>query len=110
MPLRETAYQGYTFLALVYVGAAIGFLYDLARPALNSRFWTARILADLLLCAASAAMALAALYWTGCGKLRLYMALALACGALVYHFGIRRIFVFVMNLFRGNRNSAAGSE
>ncbi|MBQ9299010.1 MAG: hypothetical protein IJ214_00715 [Clostridia bacterium] len=110
MPLRETAFQGYTFLALIYAGAVIAFLYDLALPALNSPSWPAHVLADLLLCAAAASVVLAALFLTGCGSLRLYMALALLCGALIYRLGIRRFFSTVINLLRRNRNSARHSE
>ncbi|MBQ9198374.1 MAG: hypothetical protein IJ157_14230 [Clostridia bacterium] len=110
MPLRETAFQGYTFLALLYAGAAIGFFYDLALPALNSASWLAHLLADLLLCASGAALVLAALFYTDCGSLRLYMAVALLCGALIYRLGIRRLFAAVIKLLRRNRNSAGNSE
>ena len=110
MPLRETAYQGYTFLALAYAGMAAALLYDLASPALNSRRWPARLAAEIALCALAAAMCLAALLYTGCGSLRLYMLLALAAGAAVYRLGVRRIFIFLIKRIQKNRRKAKRSE
>ena len=110
MPLRETAYQGYTFLALIYAGMAAGLLYDLASPALNSRRWPLRLAAEIALCAAVATLCLAALLYTGCGSLRPYMLLALAAGAAVYRLGVRRVFIFLINALRKNRSSRKRSE
>ena len=110
MPLRETAFQGYTFLALMYVGFLSAFLYDLSAPGMNSRSWLVRAGVDILLCTATTLMSFAALTLTGCGTLRLYMALALLAGALIYRFGFRALGKGFINLFRRNRKSGPDGE
>ena len=110
MPLRETAFQGYTFLALAYAGSGCALLFDLMSPLLNSRLAALRVIADLLLCAASSLLILLTLSLTGAGSLRLYMAAAFAAGAAVYRLGVRRVIAAVINLLRKNRNSRKESE
>ena len=110
MPLRETAGQGRTFLSLIYAGMAIALLYDLATPALNSRSFFAHLIADLLLCAAGAALCLAALHITGCGQLRLYMPLPLILGAAIYRLGLRALFSLPIKILRQNRSLPNRSE
>lgn len=110
MPLRETAFQGYTLLALIYAGLAAAALYDLLSPLLNSRRWYVRLPGDLALSAAIALLALTALALTGCDSLRLYMPLAMAFGAAIYRLGVRRLLAALINLFRKNRSCGKEGE
>ncbi|MBQ9197197.1 MAG: hypothetical protein IJ157_08130 [Clostridia bacterium] len=110
MPLRETAFQGYTFLALVYAGMLLAPLYDLALPLLNSKSWFAHLLAALALCMISSGLTLAALTLTGCSSLRFYMLPAMLTGAMIYRLGLRRLLTAPINLLRRNRNLRKGSE
>jgi len=110
MPLRETALQGHTFLCLMYVGMISALLFDLCSPVFRCKSMLAHLGVDILLCTASVLMCFYALAATGCDTLRLYMALGLATGALLYRFGPRRAILYLANLIRRNRNSADRSE
>lgn len=104
MPLRETAYQGYTFLALMDAGALSLLLFDLLSPALNARFWLLRLLSHMLLCAAAACLCFAALALTQCGQIRGYMLLALLLGGVVYRLGLSRLIRALIKLLRRDRS------
>lgn len=110
MPMREVAFQGYIFLALVYAGIGCGIACDLFAPLLNSRYILLRLLGDLLLCAGCSVLILAALTLTACNGLRLYMALALAAGIAVWRLGIRRVLARIINLIWHNRKTPKNSE
>ena len=96
MPLRETAYQGYTFLALVYAGILSALLFDLLRPFGASP--PLRVCADALACMISALLCFAALAITDCGELRLYMLFALLTGAALYRAGVRSVLMKIINI------------
>lgn len=102
MPLRETAFQGYTFLALLYAGALSALLFDVLSPLsrLNAAF---RVMMDLFLCTGAAFLCFLALEATHCDALRLYMPLSFLLGGIIYHLGIRRLLQFVIKLIRPDR-------
>ena len=51
MPMREVAFQGYIFLALVYAGIGCGIACDLFAPLLNSRVYSAAAAQHATVCA-----------------------------------------------------------
>ena len=111
MPLRETAFQGYTFLSLVYVGLAAGLLGDVFSPLTNSRRQILRLVGDALTCALVAFLCFLALAGTGNAKLRLYMPVGLLCGAALYCLGVRRLLAFAgKNLFKNRKTKDHGES
>ena len=110
MPLRETAYQGYTFLALIYVGALGMLMGDLLSPVLSARSWPLRLLGSLLLCAVIATMSFFALWRTHCAQIRLYTLLGLIVGGAVYRLGLRSALMALIKFLTKNRNSAQKRE
>ncbi|MBQ7455771.1 MAG: hypothetical protein IJS53_04945 [Clostridia bacterium] len=110
MPLRETAFQGYTFLALAYAGLAAGLLCDLASPLLGSPRLLLRLSGDLLACAALTVLCFLALAGTRETGLRLYMPLGMLTGVLLYRLGLRRLLAFCAKMIRKKRKSPPRSE
>lgn len=110
MILWETAFQAETFMAFLGVGLISAFLCDLASPAFRSRTAAVHIATDFLLCVCTMILCFFALALTGREVLRLYMALALMLGGLLYRLGAHRIFVFITKLWKQNRKSAGNGE
>lgn len=110
MPMRETAFQAYTFLAFCYVGIMSALLYDVLLPGLRAGQGIFHIVLDLFLCAATAFGCFLALAVTRCGELRAYMLLALFLGAALYRLGLRRLAAGMINFFRRERRKPKNSE
>lgn len=110
MPLRETAFQADTFLALAAAGFLAAFFYDLAGPALRSGSFWAHLAADLPLCAVTAGLCFLALAATGQTAPRLYMPFSFAAGAALYRLGPRRAAAGAIKMLTANRKKPKHSE
>lgn len=110
MRMAETAFQADTFLAFVAAGLLSALLYDLCTPIFRSRYIPAHAAADFLLGAFTMTLCFFALALTDRGEMRLYMALALFLGALLYRLGIHCLFAWAIKCLRGKRNPGKCSE
>lgn len=110
MRMAETAFQADTFMAFVTVGLAAALLYDLATPVFRSRLAAVHVAADLILCAVTMVLCFFALALTGRNTLRLYMALALFLGALIYRAGVHRLLAGMIFFLAEKRNLRKHSE
>ncbi len=90
-PFFETKSQAWVFISMIYLGMALGIVYDglsLIRKG-KKAIWT--IGADLLFFLLAGSALTLALVITGQGGLRFYALLGLVCGGIVYLLGIRRL-------------------
>lgn len=110
MILWETAFQAETFMAFLGAGLIAAFLYDLASPAFRSSAVAVHIAADFLLCVFTMILCFFALALTGREALRLYMALALMLGGMLYRLGAHRLLSSIINLWKKNRKSSGSGE
>lgn len=80
-------------MGMVYLGLALGLLYDGLSPLRRSgkKGWTA--VADLIFFLLAGAALTLALVVTGQDELRLYALLGLVCGGIVYLMGLRRMML-----------------
>ena len=106
-PLRETAGQGDTLLALVYAGLTAAMLCDMLARRCGAIIHFGM---QLLLCACGAFLCFLALERTGCGALRPYMLLSFGAGCLLWRLGVRGAICAVIKLLRRNRKSATDGE
>ena len=109
-PLRETAGQGDTLLALVYAGLAAAMLCDMLMPLARRCGAVIRFGMQLLLCACGAFFCFLALERTGCGTLRPYMLLSFGAGCLLWRLGVRKAVCSAIKLLRRNRKNVPGGE
>lgn len=80
-------------MGMVYLGLALGLVYDVLGLVRRSGKKAPVFLADLLFFLLAGASLTLALVMTGQGSLRLYALLGLACGGILYLLGLRRLFL-----------------
>ncbi len=90
-PFFETNSQAWVFLGMVYLGLALGLIYDgfgfLRRT--GKKGWS--VVTDLAFFLLAGTALTLALVLTGQEGLRLYALLGLVCGGIVYLLGLRRL-------------------
>lgn len=106
----ETAGQAHIFLATVYAGLFVGFLYDMLtvlRRTLKCGLSMTGAL-DLVFWVVAAAVLTAVLVFSGGDGLRAYMLLGFASGALLYGMGVHFILKAVGTFLKRAKNIVLG--
>ena len=98
-PFFETHSQAWVFLGMVYLGLALGLVYDVLRLVRNLRKKALVFLADLLFFMLAGAALTLALVITGQNSLRLYALLGLVCGGILYLLGLRRLLLGIATFY-----------
>ena len=99
-PFFETNSQAWVFLGMVYLGLALGILYDGLSPLRRSGKKGLTACTDLIFFLLAGAALTLALVVTGQDGLRLYALLGLLCGGILYLMGLRRLLLGVAAFFR----------
>jgi spore cortex biosynthesis protein YabQ len=92
-PFFETQSQAWVFLGMVYLGVALGLVYDVLGLVRKIGKKAPVFLADLLFFLLAGAALTLALVMTGQNSLRLYALLGLLCGGILYLLGLRRLLL-----------------
>ena len=98
-PFFETNSQAWVFLGMVYLGLALGLIYDGLSPLRRSRKKGLTACMDLIFFLLAGAALTLALVVTGQDGLRLYALLGLLCGGILYLMGLRRLLLGVAAFF-----------
>lgn len=109
MPLRETANQAYTFLLFLYAGVFCSVVFDILTP-IRRMHRILHLLADIIICFLCIFILAFIFHLAHEDTLRLYMLLAYATGAAMYHAGIRTFFTELTKFFCPDRKSTDRGE
>ncbi len=94
-PFFETQSQAWVFLGMVYLGLALGLVYDVLGLVRKSGKKAPVFLADLLFFLLAGAALTLVLVMTGQNSLRVYALLGLLCGGILYLLGLRRLLLSI---------------